>query len=721
MPEVPTYQTYQVNQNALPAARIQDGVSMEGMTMASRQMEQQGQQQQRAGQTAMDSALRMQEYANDLRVDDAYNQIKIAAQRLTADPNEGYMNLRGVDALERPSKKALPDEYMEKLREQVSNIEGTLGNDAQKRLFRQKAESLATSFYGDTIQHQGSQFREYAASVREATISNELGDIMLNFDKPDKVSESVERIRAATLDLAKMQGKSAAWGEVKSRENISKAHRTVIEAAVERGNVGYAKQYMDSNIGNMSGDDIITTRVRLDKQYDATLGASIAASTVNSLSTRIDVPDAERAFNILLRSESGNRQTNDKGEPLVSEAGAIGISQVMPATAPEAARLAGVPFDDARYRNDEEYNKSLGRAYFTQQLRDFGGSLDKAYAAYNAGPGATKDAIQAAEKEGKSDWLQRLPKETQDYVRKNMAAFSSGAGRPVRPTVLELREQVRRQVGDDNPQRLKIALDEAERLFKLQNEAVKQREDEAVANAMRAVLENGGSYANLPPQIQGSIPPDKVATIMDYAKKVSDGGVVTDPALYGRLSDASELMRYSDTEFEALRAQLSGEDYKHFAAERGKLRSGQSGNGPGDLNSAAIKSVLDNRLAALGLDPTPKKATSGEAVRVGAIRRFVNQQVIQAQREHGKKFTDSETEQFIDGLISKTTAYKTFFGEETRPMLGAKVGDIQQDLKDNIRSSLKARGLSEPSDSDILNVYWTYLTRVQKQAGVQKP
>jgi soluble lytic murein transglycosylase-like protein len=61
----------------------------------------------------------------------------------------------------------------------------------------------------------------------------------------------------------------------------------------------------------------------------------------------------------------------------VSSAGARGLAQLMPGT----ARLLGV---DAR---DPIANLAGGARYLRQQLDSFGGNLEKALAAYNAGPG----------------------------------------------------------------------------------------------------------------------------------------------------------------------------------------------------------------------------------------------------------------------------------------------------------------------------------------------
>lgn len=126
--------------------------------------------------------------------------------------------------------------------------------------------------------------------------------------------------------------------------------------------------------------------------------------------------DPDQLFDFMLKRESNNRQLNADGSPVTSKKGAIGIAQVMPGTAPEAAALAGLPYDDLKYRTDAEYNKALGRAYFNKQLQDFGDPA-KAIAAYNAGPGALRVALAKAEKTGQADaWLNFLPPETRAYV-----------------------------------------------------------------------------------------------------------------------------------------------------------------------------------------------------------------------------------------------------------------------------------------------------------------
>ncbi len=142
-------------------------------------------------------------------------------------------------------------------------------------------------------------------------------------------------------------------------------------------------------------------------------------------------PAGGDTFSRMIGVESRGQQFDRSGKPLTSPAGAIGIAQVMPGTAPEAARLAGLPFDENRYRNDRDYNLALGKAYYEKQLADFGDER-LAAAAYNAGPGAVRRALQ---KGGPDGWINHVPRETQKYVRDVFSAAPAGRGSAGAPDI----------------------------------------------------------------------------------------------------------------------------------------------------------------------------------------------------------------------------------------------------------------------------------------------
>lgn len=162
-----------------------------------------------------------------------------------------------------------------------------------------------------------------------------------------------------------------------------------------------------------------------------TVGAAGAAGSGGAMITTAagDVPSGLWAAQI--GQESGGQQFKD-GKPLTSSKGAIGIAQVMPGTAPEAARLAGLPFDERRYQQDAGYNEKLGQAYMAQQLKTFGGDQAKALAAYNMGPGSAEKGNGVAGLVAKhgENWLAFAPAETQNYVKSILAKAGQAPAAP---------------------------------------------------------------------------------------------------------------------------------------------------------------------------------------------------------------------------------------------------------------------------------------------------
>jgi hypothetical protein len=167
-----------------------------------------------------------------------------------------------------------------------------------------------------------------------------------------------------------------------------------------------------------------------------------------------------------------------------------------------------------------------------------------------------------------------------------------------------------------------------------------------------------------------------VDDVLKYGHRIALGDDSTNPAVYLRLSDPNVLRTLSDSQLYMLRGELSQQDYQHFADERSKLLNPSNSTGPGDLNSSAIKNTLDQRLRELKIDPTPKDDGGNDAARVGAIRRYVDEQVLTAQRNSGKKFNDAETTQFIDRLFAQSAQLRGWTGTYTAPAISAPPGDI---------------------------------------------
>ncbi len=120
------------------------------------------------------------------------------------------------------------------------------------------------------------------------------------------------------------------------------------------------------------------------------------------------------------------RQESAFDRGAVSKAGALGLMQLMPATASRVAKILNLPFSQSRLTTDLAYNVTLGRAYLDSLVDNFSGSYVLAVAAYNAGPARVHQWMQShgdprAPEADVIDWIERIPfTETRNYVQRVM-------------------------------------------------------------------------------------------------------------------------------------------------------------------------------------------------------------------------------------------------------------------------------------------------------------
>jgi soluble lytic murein transglycosylase len=118
------------------------------------------------------------------------------------------------------------------------------------------------------------------------------------------------------------------------------------------------------------------------------------------------------------------RQETEFDADAVSNAGARGMMQMMPASAQLAASRSGLPYRPNDLLADPNYNIQLGMVEYSGNLANWGGSLVLSIAAYNAGPGNVKRWL-AANGDPRSpatdpvDWIEEIPfNETRNYVQR---------------------------------------------------------------------------------------------------------------------------------------------------------------------------------------------------------------------------------------------------------------------------------------------------------------
>ncbi len=142
------------------------------------------------------------------------------------------------------------------------------------------------------------------------------------------------------------------------------------------------------------------------------------------------------------------RQESEFYAYAVSPSGARGLLQLLPTTARETARRAGMAYSGIRLFTPE-YNMRLGSIYMNKLVEKFGGSYLLAISGYNAGPNRVRqwvDEFGAPTKDVRTniDWIEKIPTfETRNYVQHVMENVE------VYRYLLARNGAVRTMIGDD--------------------------------------------------------------------------------------------------------------------------------------------------------------------------------------------------------------------------------------------------------------------------------
>ncbi|MDQ5904133.1 MAG: soluble lytic murein transglycosylase [Pseudomonadota bacterium] len=710
MPRVPTYDNFQQMPAQFQPVQIQPATPRvdPGAQAASF-----GQAAQRAGAVAMDMELEALKQANQLRVDDALNKALEAEMRLAYDKDAGYTSQRGLSALERESGKPLADEYDEEFGKAVESIGAGLGNDYQRQVFGQAIAKRRAAFRAGAMKHEADEFRTYTLSVREGTIATRMQQIGLNYANPEVIDEAITSIRAATYDAAKLQGKSAEWADAQARKMASNAHKTAIAAALEKNDVAYADRYLKRYGKDMEADDLLQTTGLITKEMDLRVGTSAATEVMGRWAPKIVPGDMDRLTNIVMGIESAGRRFDANGKllegPATKYGTAKGEMQVLDGTNRDPGYGVKPAADDS-----PEERARVGRDYLAAMVREYDGDVSKALAAYNWGPGNLDKAV----KEHGPNWLQAAPEETRSYVERGVREFGAGAGRGKRPSLAEIKADLR---GDPmlagNPARLKAAEETAEKQYRDIEAAEKQATDEALDTVYRGLYANGGNMNALPVSVRAMIPGDKLGAVMGFADTVrKSGGAVHNPEAWAQILSMPRENLAAMSPIEFFREFRPHLDDAHLEKGYALLNDARGEVGTDAKHLEVITAANRVKKAAIdaGLLPATGKANDNEVKAFAQFERLVDDRARQFEAtdlQGKRKANSAELQQIIDGtLMDKVFVSRTgWFDREVIAGLAApedltrayvnvggqevRVAQIPANQRAVIASKLQSRGL----------------------------
>lgn len=292
------------------------------------------------GTQAIDFFGQAKQRANVALTQEASLQLNAVGNNLLNNPDSGFMNLQGKNAIGKGQ------EYVQQFDSQVQSIAANLPDGQARNAFLQQAQLQRIQFATTAGRHEVGQVRQYEAGMQEGTL-RALSQQALS---PGMFAPALMSARNSIIAYGKAHGQS--------------------DEEIESNFVQWREQ-----AANRASEAWYTPT------YQQMMGPE----------GKIEVTDTtseSQLFSAMIWQESGGNQYGKDGTPLVSPKGAVGVAQVMEDTGPEAARLAGVPWDRDKWLNDPRYNAKLGQAYFGAQMKKYDNNPVLAVAAYNAGPGA---------------------------------------------------------------------------------------------------------------------------------------------------------------------------------------------------------------------------------------------------------------------------------------------------------------------------------------------
>ena len=118
-------------------------------------------------------------------VQDAVNQSKSELEDLKSNPEEGWGNLTGSNALNRPDGKSLSEEYLEKGRALFANRRGQLKTDRQRKMYDLYSQAAYQQLGAELQSHMVQQQAVFEKATHAATFNTATNDVLSGIQSGD--------------------------------------------------------------------------------------------------------------------------------------------------------------------------------------------------------------------------------------------------------------------------------------------------------------------------------------------------------------------------------------------------------------------------------------------------------------------------------------------------------------------------------------------------------
>lgn len=489
------------------------------------------------------TALRVQDFQNKAVVQQALNDAMTKAEdslyKVSDDPaQKGYLTLTGADAMKGYQGA------VDGLRNTFASARASLQNNAQRVAFDESARRYQNYYVTDAGRWADQQSKEFYHGQAQATTEQGIANMATSYNDPVKIETNLDWTRQGVLSTLSLAGKAndPVQVDVAMRKAEGAAAVQIIETMAERDPTAALEFAQNGKLpGRMLSKDPATgaiTRgasISVNSLLDADAKEQLITRLQNLSDTRaakgfatdflaghgigsapaatpVGAAAVGAAWDRAIQRESGGQQLDIHGQPLTSKAGGVGISQALPGTAKDVAERHGFDYDEEALKYDKGYNHMLGRAYFGDLVKQYGGDLTLASAAYNAGPARVNEWIRTlgdprTGNVSDAEFASNIPfPETRSYV--NYVA-QPGAGRTVgrgaTPEAYmdeaDLMEQARAAANRRFPNRPDLAREAANEVFETFQQTNTLQRQYQVANEQKRLDDANAAASDWVPQI----------------------------------------------------------------------------------------------------------------------------------------------------------------------------------------------------------------------------
>lgn len=331
----------------------------------------------------------------------------------TAKLREGLWGQNGLYTRVGTNAEGVSKLASEKAEAIYKELSGKLQTPEQKQALANMWRQHSEGVNNQAAKYEFDQRQQTATAAKTGAIANLEAEAIVNYNDQEMLDKNFDAARK--FIRANADGLPADRVAQLERESISAMHVSVIQR-MALDSPGRALDYYKAHKGEVNGAD----HAKVDSYVGQVAQMRQVRDDVAHITGTGAAGDIVHA---VVGAESG-------GDPAaVSAAGAGGLMQVMPDTArAEAAALgmtavAGMTDDQliAHWQTPqgERDNLRIGTTFLGKQLNTFGGDLEAALVAYNAGPANATKWLNA----GRDYSALPKPQETLPYVQKVMSRY----------------------------------------------------------------------------------------------------------------------------------------------------------------------------------------------------------------------------------------------------------------------------------------------------------